>query len=68
MIGVFASGMGIEAGASEGEVMLIAQFVNFPISLLIGAGILTALLPTTFGRAILVVLCEFGIFGQLLGQ
>jgi hypothetical protein len=35
----------------------VAQFISFPVSFLIMAGILSTKLPTTFGRAILVTLC-----------
>jgi hypothetical protein len=50
---------------------VVAQLITIPVSLLITAGILSAKLPTTFGRAILVSLCDIlvGLLvaGVLLG-
>jgi hypothetical protein len=43
--------------AAEGARELFAQLISFPVSLLIMAGMLSAKLPTTFGRAVLVTLC-----------
>lgn len=43
--------------AREGARGLVADLISFPISLLIMAGMLSAKLPTTFGRAVLVTLC-----------
>jgi hypothetical protein len=45
------------AGARGQEVDVVAELIFFPVSLLIMAGMLSAKLPTTFGRAILVTLC-----------
>jgi hypothetical protein len=43
---------------SRGQgVDVVAQFISFPVSLLIMAAVLSAKLPTTFGRALLVTLC-----------
>jgi hypothetical protein len=38
-------------------VSAVAQLISFPVSLLIMAAMLAGMLPTTFGRAILVTLC-----------
>jgi hypothetical protein len=45
------------AGAGRKRVDVVAQLVSFPIGLLTMAAVLSAKLPTTFGRAILVALC-----------
>ncbi len=45
------------AGPRGKEVDLLAQAISFPLSLLIMTAMLTAILPTTFGRALLVTLC-----------
>jgi hypothetical protein len=45
------------AGARGQGVDMVAPLISFPVGLLIMAGILSAKLPTTFGRAILVTLC-----------
>ena len=38
---------------------LMASLIQLPIGFLINAGVLTAMLPTTFPRACLVVLFEY---------
>jgi hypothetical protein len=49
---------GAAAARERGQgVDVLAQLISFPVSLLIMAGMLCAMLPTTFGRAILVTLC-----------
>jgi hypothetical protein len=48
-------------------VAVAAQLLFFPISLLIMAAMLAAMLPTTFGRAMLVALCYFLIVLLVLG-
>ena len=51
-----ATGGGATAAGGRGqEVDVVAQLI---VSLLIMAGVLSAKLPTTFGRAILVTLCD----------
>jgi hypothetical protein len=66
-VGSFIIGLIVGAGTAAaktagaptpgvGGMNLLAQLISFPISLLIMAGMLTAMLPTTFGRAILVTL------------
>ena len=49
-----AAGM---AGAGERRTVITTQLLSFPISLLVMAGMNSALLPTTFGRGFLVALC-----------
>jgi hypothetical protein len=55
LIGLITSA-GAEVAGRKG-VDVVAQLIAFPVSLLIMATMLSALLPTTFGRAILVTLC-----------
>jgi hypothetical protein len=50
--GAAATGTGVEGPA------LLLQLVSLPLSLLVMAAMLTAMLPTTFGRGILVALCN----------
>jgi hypothetical protein len=45
------------AGVREEGIDVVVPLVSFSVSLLIMAGILSARLPTTFGRAISVTLC-----------
>ena len=55
---VFATWPGASAPGARGEAFdLVLQLVSFPASFLIMAGMLSARLPTTFARAILVTLC-----------
>jgi hypothetical protein len=53
-------GAGPEAttAARAPERVVVAQLISVPVNFLIAAGILSAKLPTTFGRAILVTLCD----------
>jgi hypothetical protein len=48
---------GILAGLSHNEARLLAQLMGLPFGMLVMAVMLSALLPTSFGRAILVSLC-----------
>ena len=45
----------------------IAELISFPVSFLIIVGILSAKLPTTFGRAIVVALCYMFIVLLVVG-
>jgi hypothetical protein len=60
LVGSLVSGVvnfiGFATGVSKG-VDLVVLLIAGPVSLLIMAAMLSALLPTTFGRAILVALC-----------
>jgi hypothetical protein len=47
----------VAAGAGERGFDLLAQVISVPASLLVMAGMLTAMLPTSFGKAVLVTLC-----------
>ncbi|HEY7314406.1 MAG TPA: hypothetical protein VH643_33975 [Gemmataceae bacterium] len=55
------------AGAGGQGAVVVAQFISVPVSLLISAEILSAKLPTTFGRAILVTLCDMLLVLIVLG-
>jgi hypothetical protein len=46
------------AGAGPKGFDVVARLISIPVSLLIMAAILSAKLPTTFGRAVLVTLCD----------
>jgi hypothetical protein len=55
---IVASLFGIGTGGTRGQAVdAAAVLISIPVSLLIMAEMLSARLPTTFGRAILVVLC-----------
>jgi hypothetical protein len=61
-VGGIVIGLVIGAGAPAFRVLgqgvdVVALLVSFPVSLLVMAGMLSAMLPTTFGRAFLVTLC-----------
>ena len=58
----FVLGLAGAAGAAASQAdaktaNIVVQLISFPISLLVMAGLLTAMLPTTFPRALLVTLC-----------
>ena len=55
------------AGARGQGVDMVAPLISFPVGLLIMAGILSAKLPTTFGRAIVVALCYMFIVLLVVG-
>ena len=57
VIGISTDAGPVAAGAGGKGVDFVAQLISFPVGLLIMAGVLSAKLPTTFGRAILVTLC-----------
>ena len=59
IVGLLIGGLFLDGGSSAAETRgLVAQLIAFPVGLLIMAEVLSARLPTTFGRAILVTLCD----------
>jgi hypothetical protein len=59
VVGLLINGLVVgDRGAAAETHGLIAQLISFPVSVLIMAGMLSARLPTTFGRAFLVTLCD----------
>jgi hypothetical protein len=56
VIGPVGGDGAMTAGARGSDV--VTQVISIPVSFLIAVGILSAKLPTTFGRAILVSLCD----------
>jgi hypothetical protein len=57
-----AIGLGGAAAGAQGAVpVIISMVVSIPISFLVFAGMLTAMLPTSFGRAAIVTLLYFVI-------
>jgi hypothetical protein len=61
VVGSLLIGLGTRAeatAAGEREPFGVAQLISVSVSFLITAAILSAKLPTTFGRAILVTLCD----------
>jgi hypothetical protein len=61
VVGLLIIGLVTDGGAAaavQGQgADVVAQLISVPVSLLIMAGMLSARLPTTFGRATLVTLC-----------
>jgi hypothetical protein len=58
------------AGIGNAENLVVTQLISVPVSLVIMAGLLSEFLPTTLGRAILVIVCYILILfmmGILLG-
>jgi hypothetical protein len=56
-VGLVTSPRATAAGVQVPGIDAVAQLIAFPVSLLIMAEMLSTRLPTTFGRAILVILC-----------
>lgn len=72
VIGLIIGGAGAARGASERQAAMTAQLIAFPVGLVVMSGMLSSLLPTTFGRALMVSLCYllivilvFGTLGTL---
>lgn len=57
VMGVGFGNMG--GGRGDPMMSLVASLIQLPISFLVNAGVLTAMLPTTFPRACLVVLFQY---------
>jgi hypothetical protein len=57
LIGLLTDAGPTAAGTRGQGADVVAQLISFAVSLLIMAGMLSARLPTTFGRAICVTLC-----------
>jgi len=57
VIGLLVGTGGAVAGASERGPAVVAQLLSLPVSLLVMAGMNSALLPTTFAWELLVALC-----------
>jgi hypothetical protein len=56
-IGISTGAGPVAAGAGGKGVDVVAQLISLPVGLLIMAAVLSAKLPTTFGRAVLVTFC-----------
>jgi hypothetical protein len=56
-----------EANPKGGGVDLTAQLATIPVSMFVMTCMVAALLPTTFGRAILVTVCHFLIAAIIVG-
>ena len=60
----FAMGAGGMAGPGD---ELKVQLISLPVGLVVMAAMLTAMLPTTFGRALLVAICQIIISLLIVG-
>jgi hypothetical protein len=52
---------GAAMGANPQALQVITQLLSLPIGFLVAAGMLAAMLPTTFGRAVVVTLLQYVI-------
>lgn len=64
MIGSFVAGVAAGAGAAaadagESSAKIAAQLISLPIGFFIASGIYSAMLPTSFGKAMLVTVCQY---------
>lgn len=55
------------AGMAGREDALKLQLISLPISLLVMAGMLSMMLPTTFGRGLLVAICQIIVSLLIVG-
>jgi hypothetical protein len=67
-VGAIIGSAAAAAGTGQGGANFTAQIISLPMSLLVMAGMLTALLPTTFGRGLLVVLIYMLISAVIMGM
>ena len=67
IFGLFSGGGAAASEARRQVVDAVAQFLFVPISFLITVAVLSAKLPTTFGRAILVTLCDMVLVLLVVG-
>ncbi len=67
IIGLVIRDAAAAAGLPKSWTKGTTQLMSLPISVLVMAGMLTALLPTRFGRALLVTLCYFFIVAVIIG-
>jgi len=57
-VGLFIVGAAAAGGAQDRNVVAAAQLAALPVGVIVVAGILSAMLPTTIDRALLVTLCH----------
>jgi hypothetical protein len=61
MVGIVIGGGGAAAGANPQHVQIISTLVSLPVGFLVMSGMLTLMLPTSFGRGMLVALLQYAI-------
>jgi len=61
VLGLLVLAGGAAAGADQRSMQLLINVVSIPIGFLTMAGMLTVMLPTSFGRALLVTLTQYAI-------
>ena len=61
VLGLLLAGGGAAAGADQRSMQLLINVISIPIGFLTMAGMLTVMLPTSFGRALLVTLAQYAI-------
>jgi uncharacterized membrane protein len=61
LLGLLLAGGGAAAGADQRSLQLLVNVVSIPVGFLTMAGMLTVMLPTSFGRALLVTLLQYAI-------
>src|SRR5262245_24340816 len=61
VLGLLLAGGGAAAGADQRAMQLLVNVISIPIGFLTMAGMSTVMLPTSFGRALLVTLIQYAI-------
>jgi hypothetical protein len=67
-IALVIAAVGSAAGARQQHTTLLAELITFPISLLVMSRLLSVMLPTAFGRALVVTLLYLLIVVLVLGM
>src|SRR3954449_2017848 len=57
VLGMILGGVTSAANADQQSTKIIINLISFPVSMGVMAAMLSQMLPTTFGRALLVTLC-----------
>ncbi len=61
VVGLIVGGWAAAAGMGQQGAQLLSSVISFPIGILTMAGMSTVMLPTSFGRALLVTLIQYAI-------
>ncbi len=61
MVGLITGGGAAAAGVGAQGAQVISALISLPVGFFVMAGMLTAMLPTSFGRALLVTLVQYAI-------
>ncbi len=61
VIGVVFGAGAVAAGASPAQTQILVNLISMPAGFLVMSGMLTAMLPTSFGRSLLIALIAYAV-------